>query len=96
MDKPRELLNESKFPKPNERFGAYTIEALIDEDKSGHIYKATVGDPVKNVSLKILSPDFAKNPSFLDVLRVQMQTAHSVPHPGIASLYEIGSENGLQ
>jgi serine/threonine protein kinase len=95
MDKARELLNESKFPQAHERFGAYTIEALIDEDKSGRVYKATGGDPEKVVSLKILSPDLARNPSFLDVLRVQMQTACSIQHPGIPSLQDIGSENGL-
>src|SRR5262245_6249183 len=95
MEKVRGQVNESSFPKPNERFGLYMIESLIDEDKSGRVYKATFGDPEKTVSLKILAPDFAKNPSFLDVLRIQMQTASSVQHAGIADLYDIGSENGF-
>jgi hypothetical protein len=67
MDKARELLGESKFPQPHERFGTYLIGSLIDEDKSGRVYQATFGDPEKTVSLKILAPDFARNPSFLDV-----------------------------
>jgi serine/threonine protein kinase len=81
---------------PNERVGQCVIETLIDEDKSGRVYKAFHEAYEKHVCLKIISPDLSKNASFLDVLRIQMQTARSVQHKGIADVYEIGKSDGCQ
>jgi len=79
---------------PNERFGSFLIEAVVEEEKSGWIYKACDENLGRSVSLKILSSELTKNPAFADVLKIQMQTACSVLHPGIATLHGIGIEKG--
>jgi serine/threonine protein kinase/tetratricopeptide (TPR) repeat protein len=91
VEKARDALGASRFPKPNERFGIYQIEALIDEDKSGRVYKAKEDNSEKDVCLKVLSSELTRNSSFIDVLRIQMQAATSLNDPGIAELYEIGA-----
>lgn len=93
VEKARDSLGASKFPKANERFGVYQIEALVDEDKTGRVFKAKAEDSGRDVCLKVLSSELTRNSSFIDVLRIQMQAAASLNDPGIAELYEIGSSN---
>ena len=94
MDKAREALSSSRLPNPSEQFGSYFLEALLDEEKSGRVYKAVDGSG-KVVSLKILSNELTRNPAFIDVLKIQMQSADSLNDPGVVPLYEIGESNGL-
>ncbi len=95
MEKTRDALGSSRFPKEGERFGPYLLESLIDEDKSGRIYKGTDENLSRPVWIKVLSQELIRNPSFLDVLRIQMQAAASLNDPGIVPLYEIGEADGL-
>jgi len=96
VNKVRDLPHESKLFQPGDRFGVYVIECLVDEDKSGRVYKAVEENLGRILTLKVLSTDLARNTSFLDVLRIQMQTALSVQNSGIADLYGIGELNGIQ
>jgi len=84
-----------RYPQPQERFGNYRIESFLEEDKSGRIIKAYDEISSRPVCLKILSTDLTRNPAFPDVLRIQMQAASSINHPGIVPLYELGTADSL-
>ena len=95
MDKNKNALHTSRFPKPNERLGSYLLENLIDEDKSGSVFKAMDENLARPVYVRVLSSELTKNPSFMDVLRIQMQAAVTLNEPGIVPLYEIGETGGF-
>ena len=95
VDNSREPLSSPKLPNESDRFGSYLLESLQDEDKSGRLFKATDSNTGRTASLKILSPELTRNPAFIDVLRIQMQSAVSLNEPGIVPIYEIGQQDGL-
>jgi serine/threonine protein kinase len=96
MEKGNDALKSGKFPKSNQRLGSYYLDSMIDFDNSGALYRAIDNHSERSVFLKVLSETLAGNPSFLDVLRIQMQTASIADHPGIAALYDIGESGGYQ
>ena len=96
MEKATDALRSGKFPRSNQRLGSYYIDSMIDFDNSGALYRAIDNNSGRSVFLKVLSETLASNPSFLDVLRIQMQTAAIADHPGIAALYDIGESGGYQ
>jgi hypothetical protein len=95
MEKAREALGSTRFPGENVKFGSYLLESVIDEDKSGRLFKAIDENLARPACLKILSPELSRNPSFVDVLRIQMQAAASLNDAGIVPLYEIGQAEGF-
>src|SRR5919109_501172 len=96
VEKATDVFNSGKFPRSSQRLGSYFIESMIDFDNSGVVYRAVDNVSGRSVFLKVLSESLANNPSFLDVLRIQMQTAVIADHPGIATLYDIGEQSGFQ
>jgi serine/threonine protein kinase len=96
VDEARDALNSSRFPKPNEKIGRYLIEDVIDHDNSGMVFKTFDESGSRSAFVKVLSSDFTKIPSFLDVLRIQMQAGVSANHRGIAALYEITEADEYQ
>src|SRR5436190_8461596 len=96
MEKASGVLSPAEFPTSNQRLDSYYIESILDFDNSGIVYRAIDNDSGRSVFLKVLSETLASNPSFLDVLRIQMQTAAIAEHPGIATMYDISEASGYQ
>ncbi|MGH9857488.1 MAG: hypothetical protein ACRD4B_06550, partial [Acidobacteriota bacterium] len=94
MDNAREVFGSSRLPGENERFATYLLESLIDEDKSGRLFKAIDENLRRPACVRIFSRELSGNSSFADVLRIQMQAAASLNDPGIVPLYEIGESDG--
>jgi len=96
MEEASGLLSPEKFATSNQRLGSYSIESIIDFDNSGIVYRAVDNNSDRSVFLRVLSESVANNPSFLDVLRNQINKAATAEHPGIATVYDIGQESGYQ
>ena len=46
------------------------------------------------VAVKVLFPEFARDPSFVERFRREAQTAASLNHPNIVAVYDWGQERG--
>lgn len=86
-------LYPSRYPEEGEQYGAYRIEALIEEDPTGRVYRALDQKFSRPVRLKVLSDAIAGAPGFVDVLRIQMQGAANLKQSGLTEVYEFGKQS---
>lgn len=49
----------------------------------------------RHVAVKILKPEFTKDPKFIESFRRESQAAASLSHPNIVNVYDVGKEGGI-
>lgn len=49
----------------------------------------------RHVAVKILKPEFTKDPKFIESFRRESQAAASLSHPNIVNVYDVGREGGI-
>ncbi|MFI4942955.1 MAG: protein kinase [Burkholderiales bacterium] len=78
-----------------ERIGKYQVVAKIGEGAMGEVYKAR--DPLlnRNVAIKTISASLAADPQFKERFRREAQSAASLNHPNIVTVYEYGDDAGV-
>lgn len=59
------------------------------------VYKAKCRLLNRNVAIKILKDEFANDAEFIKRFQVEAQSAASLSHPNIVSIYDVGNEDGL-
>ncbi len=59
------------------------------------VYKARCNLLNRYVAIKVLKPEFAKDELFVKRFRAEAQSAASLTHPNIVSVYDVGQENGI-
>jgi serine/threonine-protein kinase len=77
------------------RLGSYEILALIGVGGMGEVYRARDTRLDRIVAVKILPDDVAHDPDFRQRFEREARTISSLSHPHICTLYDIGSENGV-
>jgi serine/threonine protein kinase/tetratricopeptide (TPR) repeat protein len=82
----------SRYPDEGEHYSSYRIEALIEEDPSGRVYRAMDSNFSRPVRLKVFSDPISQVSSFIDILRIQMQAAAGLNLTGLTELYELGQQ----
>ncbi len=77
-----------------ERIGKYQVVAKIGEGAMGEVYKAR--DPLlnRNVAIKTISASLAADPQFKERFKREAQSAASLNHPNIVTVYEYGDDGG--
>ncbi|HEX8735138.1 MAG TPA: serine/threonine-protein kinase, partial [Pyrinomonadaceae bacterium] len=75
-------------------FGRYTILSLIGKGGMGEVYLAQDKSLNRKVALKILSSKFVDDYELLRRFEREAETASSLNHPNILTVYEFGDENG--
>ncbi len=80
---------------PGTTLGSYTVSALIGEGGMGEVYQATDTHLKRQVALKILPEAFATDPDRLARFQREAQVLASLNHPHICTLYDIGSQDGV-
>jgi len=72
----------------------YEIERELARGGMADVYLATDRQLQRKVAVKVLFPEFARDPSFVERFRREAQNAASLNHPNIAAVYDWGQERG--
>jgi len=72
----------------------YEIERELARGGMADVYLATDRQLKRKVAVKVLFPEFARDPSFVERFRREAQNAASLNHPNIAAVYDWGQEHG--
>jgi serine/threonine protein kinase len=74
--------------------GRYTIERPIARGGMADVFLARDGQLDRQVAVKILFPEFARDPSFVERFRREAQNAAMLNHANIVSVYDYGQQHG--
>lgn len=80
---------------PATRLGFYEIIAPIGSGGMGEVYRARDTRLGREVALKILTPGKTGNEERKQRFIQEAQSASSLHHPNIITIFDVGSENGL-
>ena len=75
---------------PGDRLGPYEIMAPIGAGGMGEVYRARDTRLGRDVALKILPPDMARDPSRRQRLELEARAVAALNHPNIVALYDVG------
>lgn len=72
----------------------YKINALIGEGGMGAVFLATDMALERDVAVKIMHPNYARQPNFQQRFLQEARTAARMNHPGIVQVYDFGQDRG--
>ena len=75
--------------------GRFELRALLGTGGMAMVYRAYQTDLKREVAIKVLSPELAKQPGFIDRFIREAQTAASLEHPHIVPTYDFGTHDGM-
>jgi serine/threonine protein kinase len=78
-----------------QHLGHYQILAKLGEGGMGQVYRARDTRLGREVALKILPPDLARNPASLSRFEQEARHVAALNHPNIVALFDIGSQAGV-
>jgi serine/threonine protein kinase len=78
-----------------DKVGPYEVLALVGKGGMGSVYRATDTKLSRPVAIKFLSDDLADAPARRRFQR-EAQTASSLNHPHIVTVYDVGEFEGRQ
>ena len=70
-------------------FGGYTVERLLGSGGMGVVYEAVQNSLDRRVALKILKPELAGDPAFVDRFRREGRLQATIEHPHVLDVYEV-------
>ncbi len=75
--------------------GRYELIEKIGDGGMAVVYKAKDRLLNRFVAIKILKPEFVRDPKFIDSFRRESQAAAGLSHPNIVSVYDVGKEGNI-
>ena len=78
------------------RLGGYEITGPLGEGGMGVVYRATDSKLKRQVAIKVLPEDFARDPERLARFEREAQLLAQLQHPNIASIYGLEESGGVQ
>ncbi len=88
---PPESVRSSLMPPTH--IGRYSIVGILGEGGMGTVYEAVQDQPRRTVALKIIRPDYV-TPELRRRFERESEVLGRLQHPGIAQVYEAGTEEG--
>ncbi|MFN7935904.1 MAG: protein kinase [Bryobacteraceae bacterium] len=79
---------------PGQRLGHYTVVSFLAAGGMGEVYRARDTRLGRDVALKILSSEVAADAGRRERFEQEARTVASLNHPNIATVFDIGSEDG--
>jgi tRNA A-37 threonylcarbamoyl transferase component Bud32 len=74
----------------------YRVERLIGRGGMGVVYEAVQTSMKRRVALKVLRPELADDPAFVERFRREARLQASLEHPNVLEVYDVGeSDEGL-
>ncbi len=75
--------------------GRYELIEKIGDGGMAVVYKAKDRLLNRFVAIKILKPEFIRDPKFIDSFRRESQAAAGLSHPNIVSVFDVGKEGNI-
>jgi eukaryotic-like serine/threonine-protein kinase len=72
--------------------GRYRLMELLGQGGMATIYRANDSQLNRDVALKILRPEYGRDPDFIARFRQEAQNAASLNHPNIVAVYDFGQD----
>ncbi len=72
--------------------GRYRLVELLGQGGMATIYRATDGQLGREVAVKVLRPEYGRDPDFVARFRAEAQAAASLSHPNIVGVYDFGTD----
>ena len=80
---------------PGTTLGPYEIQAPLGAGGMGEVYKARDTRLDRTVAIKVLPEHVASDPDLKQRFEREAKTISSLNHPHICTLYDIGSQDGI-
>ncbi len=77
------------------RLGPYEIVAMLGAGGMGEVYRAKDTRLGREVAVKVLPPEFARDESRLRRFQIEARAASALNHPNILSIHDVGTEDGF-
>ena len=75
--------------------GRYEIIEKIGEGGMAYVFKARDGLLNRYVAVKVLKEEYSKDEVFVTRFRTEAQSAASLIHPNIVSVFDVGEDKGV-
>ncbi len=79
----------------DQHLGQYKILAPIGEGGMGMVYRARDMELKREVAVKVLPPDLARDREFVARFMREAETAAGLDHPNIVTIYNVGHRGGV-
>src|SRR5205085_273361 len=74
--------------------GRYEIGPAIGQGGMAKVFRATDTTLGRTVAVKVLAPQFARDPDFVARFRREAQAAAKLNHPNVVAVYDSGEQEG--
>ena len=76
--------------------GRYQLEAVVGLGASGRVLRAFDRETRTVVAVKVLKPDLASDPLWLDRLSRELRVGRQIQHPNVCRVFEVGEADGYR
>jgi serine/threonine protein kinase len=90
----RVLADETPRLAPGQRLGTYELIAPLGAGGMGEVWRALDPALKRQVAIKIVLPQYSRDPERLRRFEQEAQAAGRLNHPNILAIYAIGKEHG--
>jgi serine/threonine protein kinase/tetratricopeptide (TPR) repeat protein len=74
----------------------YEILEILGEGGMGAVYKARDQELHRDVALKVIRPELARNAAIVDRFKQELRLSHQVTHRNVIRIYDLGEGNGVK
>src|SRR5947199_1196319 len=75
--------------------GRYRADELLGQGGMAQVYEGTDTVLGRTVAIKVLAPQYARDEAFVARFRREAQAVARLNHPGVVSVYDTGSDDGV-